>query len=1061
MKYSTFLRRELLLGGMCILPMVSLFVPMEIQASNKFPSAYSNTYTLVNVTGKVLDENGKPIPGATVMIKGTKTGVKTDNQGEFRINVPPEQSVLVITYVGYEAQEVDVRGRQNISITMKPGAAIEEVVVSVGYGTRKSSEVVGSIASIKGEELMDIPAPNLAGAMRNRIAGVGVSQVSGRPGSGISLNIRNSATSSTASGVGVTAEPLYIVDGIIVDKEAFDNIDASMVEDISFLKDAAAAIYGASGAKGVVLVTTKRGKAGKPSITYNGYVGTSDAAQRPEMLTAYQHAVLMNETNSINNTASSSFFSPEDLALIQGLNYKSWFDEMWQASLTQRHNLSISGGSEKITFFAGGSYQNENANYAGMKFDKYSFRSGLTADFGKGLRADVNFNVDHNIRLAQHNLTENDATYFESIISIPQWVPMKIDDMYVNYNGKNPMATVESGYYNNRKSKAYRINASLTYTPEFIKGITARFQISQGSGSTNSRTYNPPYNLYNFERTGNNNELFTNVLNPETPSFGYPTVQNSRLTPGLGEDNSYQGFLTLQYANTFGKHGISALAGGEQSERNSDMLSVYWNNQLIPGGEDWWAFDSNTLTRNNINRFESAKRSFFGRFSYDFDKKYFIEGVARWDASSNFATGNRWGFSPSIGASWIASRENFFESLSSYITFLKFKVNWGITGDDRVDQRLWQERYLIDTSNGYLYGNSNGNALNPGRTPNIGITWEKKRTINFGVEMTLFNTLDINAEFFQNRGYDVFDMGGNDILPLYAGYLAPIINYQERFNWGSEFTVGYRTKFGQDVNFNASVNFGYGNSLISRALYAPGKILELNIEDNLTTAFGTDPRKYNSGNFGLISNGMFRTQEEVDAFMAQHPNYRTYNAIPQPGWLSYEDTNGDGVINDWDKTTMYENNNPFISTGINLGVGYKAFNLSTNIFAQFGGRVFYDSRARIAPSMTRNILSIWEDRWTPANTNGWLPRFDDPSLTRNSTFWAVDGTTIRVNNLTLSYRLPSSIANRVGLANARILATGNNLWTLVNPLKYKDPYTSSAYDYPILRTISVGLSLNL
>lgn len=1027
----------------------------ENKASNRF----------VNITGIIKDIKGEPLIGVVVRIKGSKTATTTDVNGVFRLNLPTGNETLVFSYLGYTSKEVAVAGRTNLNVTLEESSSIMDEVVVTGYGEKKRSEIVGSVATVTGEELMDIPAPNIAGAMRNRVAGVGVNQVSGRPGAGITLNVRGASANDLAAQLGATSEPLYVVDGIIVTREAFDNIDASMIEGMSILKDAAAAIYGAAGAKGVLLVTTKRGKVGKPSISYNGYLGVSDAATTPEMLSGVEHARLLNETYFVKNDPFSNFFTPADLDYIQSLNYKSWYEEMWKPSTTQRHNISISGGSDKITFFAGGSYQNENANYAGMNFDKYSFRSGAVATITKGLKADVNFNVDQNVRNAQHNITESDAGFFETIISVPAWVPISVDGKFLNFNGNNPLALLNSGYYDTRKYRGYRINASLSYQPEFLKGLTAKFQISQGSNNTNSRQYRPPFSTFNFGRIGNNSQLYSEQLqNPNVGSqiFQNTTIANSRVTPSLSEANSYQGFFTLQYAKTIGKHSVNLTLGGEQSQSNNETVSVFWTNQLIPGGEEWWAFDNNTLTRNNMTRGESSKRSFFGRFSYDIDKKYLIEGVMRADASSNFALGNRWGYSPSIGLGWIVSKEDFFRDNLPFVNFLKLKVNYGITGDDRIETRLWQERYLIDTSNGYLYGENNGNSLNPGVVPNPNITWEKKRTFNAGIEMSMLNNkIDFGFEVFQNYGYDAFDRGANNLYPLYAGFTAPIVNNREVYNWGTEFTIGYKAKIGKDVNLSAGMNFSYGNSVVTRTIIAPGNLIN-NTPPDWVISLGTDPRMYNANNIGLINRGMFRTQEEVDAFMAENPNYRLYNNIPQPGWLYFEDTNNDGIINDFDMVPLNRNTNPIFSSGISLNMGYKSFNLSSNIFARIGGKLFYDGRARIAPSPTRNVLSIWQDRWSPDNPmQGRLPRFDDPSLTRNSDFWQVDGTTIRVNNLTLSYKVPAKLATKLGLSSARVLATGNNLWTIVNPLPYKDPYTSSAYDYPILRTISLGLSVNL
>ncbi len=1020
------------------------------------------------ITGKVTDSLGTPMPGVNVALRGVPSNVTTTVDGLYTIQVRSNSDVLVFTHIGFIRKQVPVGSQARIDVSLSEEQnVLSEVLVTVGYTTKKRSEVLGSVATVTGQELLDIPAPNIAASLRGRVAGLGVDQASGRPGSTVTLNIRNSQASPTAAQAGVTDEPLYIIDNITVTRDAFNALDASQVENITFLKDASAAIYGAAGAKGVVLVTTKRGKVGKPTLTYNGYYGVSDAARVPKMLSGYDHALLLNDGYRLSGAqaASSSLFLPEDLEYIKNLNYKSWYDEMWKPAVTQRHNVSIAGGSDRITFFTGGSYQNENANYPGMKNDKFSFRSGLVATLLEGLKADIAFNVDWNIRDAQHDLTDTDTEFFRRLITIPQWVPISINGQYVNYtqtgSNINPAALVESGYYNRQRSKAYRINANLTYQPKFVKGLTARFQISQGSGSTNSRQYKPGYFTYNFARFGNNQALLSDQLTTTNGAFQNVNSGSQIVNPSLSENNSYQGFLTLQYGRTFGKHTFNALAGGEQTRSNSEILSVNFANQLIPGGEEYWAFDASTLRVQSVGRTQAVKRSYFGRFGYDFDKKYLIEGVIRADASSNFAPENRWGIFPSIGLGWVVSNEEFMKKFN-FINFLKLKANVGLTGEDRVNDRLWIDRYQIDVSNGYLYGSSNQNSLNPGVIPNRDITWEKKRTINVGIETSMLNNkLDLTIEGFKNYNYDGFDRGANQLYPLYAGFGAPIINYRETYNWGTEFSIGYRAKVGKDWNIQTNVNFSFGNSVNDRIIYTPGNLIN-NTPPNWQTSFGTDPRKYNSSNIGLKTLGMFRTQADVDAFMAQNPNYRSYNLIPQPGWLYYEDTNGDGVVNDNDMVPLYNRSTSIFAPGITLGVTYKNFNLNTNISARFGGKVFYDSQARAIPANNINVLDIWKDRWTIDNPlEGKYPRFDDPSINKNSDFWAVDGTMVRINNMTLSYKAPLSLVRKLGLSGARILLTGNNLWTLVNPLKYKDPYTSNTYDYPVLRTISAGLSVSL
>ncbi|WP_207492332.1 SusC/RagA family TonB-linked outer membrane protein [Aridibaculum aurantiacum] len=1019
------------------------------------------------VTGTIVnDETREPLVGVTVGIKGTTRSTTTVENGKYSIMVSGNESVIKFTYVGFLYQEVTVGSRNVIDIALvKENKQLDDVVV-IGYGSQKRIQNNGAIATIKAAEIEDIPAPNIAGALRGRIAGLGVNTASGRPGAGITLNVRNSTRSETAATVGATDEPLYVIDGIIVQRQEFDNLDPSMVEDLTVLKDASAAIYGAAGAKGVILVTTKRGKAGKPRLSYNGYVGHTDATRKPDMLSAYEHAVLLNDGYRIGNAPANLFFSPADLEYIKGLNYKTWFEELWQASTTQRHNLSVSGGSDRITFFVGGAYQNENGNYAGQKQDKYTFRSGVNTTITPALKADISFNVDSRIRTSQNSLADDrDQGFLESIIQTPGWVPVSIDGMPVSFNGASthPLGSIGSGFYSNSKSRSYRINSSLTYQPTgFLKGFTARVQFSQTAGNTNSAEYRPNYRVYNFQRMGNNNQLYSNKLDTVRPYFDAVAPANVHYTPRLGENTGYQGFLTLQYDKTLGKHIFGAIVGAEQTVSRSEDMGVRWINQQLVGIDDYWAFDQSVISITNRGISESRKRSGFARMNYNFDNKYFIDGVTRLDASSNFAAGKVWGVFPSVGLGWVVSREKFFKNNIPQVNYLKLRVNYGLTGDDRIEPLLWKERYRVDLS-GYLYNESMQAGLNPVRIPNPNLTWEKKRTLNFGIDMTMFNNkLNIGVDFFQNYIYDAFDKGNDQNFPMFAGFAAPIINYQERHAWGSEFTIGYRSRVGKDLNINTSINFGFANSVTDRMFYNRFQLFE-NSPPDWQVQMGTDPRKYNSSNFGLKTLGMFRTQDEVDAFLAQYPNYTIDGKVPQPGWLYFEDTNGDGRITERDMVAMFDRTDPWFSSGINIGIAYKSLSLSTNLVARFGGKQFYGSKDRERPEPTQNVPGFWRDRWTPENPGGKFPRHDDASIVRqwNSDFWAFDATTIRVNNMTLSYRIPTSILNRFGFSDARILATGNNLWIIKSPLKLRDPYSNSILDYPTLRTISLGLSLGL
>ncbi len=1012
-----------------------------------------------SITGSVFDEaSDEPVAGVTIRVKGGPQSAVTDANGSFTLNVPTSGGTLEYSHVGYEIGTTGIPAEGPIVIRAKKLDVSMDDVVVIGYGTAKRSGLTGAVATIKGQEIQDVPAPNIAGALRGRIAGLGVSQASGRPGASITLNIRNAAASEQARLLGVTSEPLYIIDGITVTKDAFDNIDPSMVEDITVLKDAgAAAIYGASGANGVVLLTTKRGRAGKPRFSYNGYMGVSDATRLPEMMSAYEQALMLNDGYKIGNASSNQYFSDSVLNYLKTMPNETWLDQLWKSSMMHRHNLSMSGGSENISYFVGGSYQNENGNYASIKQDKFGFRAGIVATIVKGLKADVNFNVDHRIRYSGNPTANEDQQFIEAMAQIPLWIPFQMDGKYLNVGGSNPLGAIESGYYRENKTAGYRINTAISYDfSGALNGLTARFQISQASDNSSTTTYRPPYTVYNYSGIGPGSVVPTA---PTVPVIVNAT-NNSLYEPGLSRANSYQGFFTLQYKKTIATdHNLTVLLGAEQSKSNSESVGVRWINQILPGLDDYWAFDQSTITPSRAIGM-GVKRSFFGRLNYDYMGKYSLEAVTRADASSNFALGKVWGVFPSVGLGWVVSREDFFKDNIEFINYLKVRASYGIVGNSSIDAWLWKERYRVDVS-GYLYNNTLQGGLNPERIPNPDISWESKRTFNAGIELAMWrDKITLGFDVFQNRGYDMFDKGANESFPAFAGFEAPVVNYMERYNWGTEFTIGYRANLAKDLRLNVSTNFGFGNSVTTRMLYNPFKLFETSPPD-WQVGFGTDPRMYNSGNWGYRTLGVFRTQEQLDDFMAKNPNYLINNVSPQLGWMYFEDVNGDGVITERDKVPLFKRTDAAFGLSTQLGITYKSIQVRVNIAGRFGGKEFIDSKAREAAGTNSNLPAFMNDRWTPENPNGKYPRFDSQFFNQDSDFWAVDGTMIRVNDMTISYSLPKTWMSGIGMSDASLLLTGNNLWVLKNPLPYKDPYQSYIFDYPTIRTISVGLRLGL
>jgi TonB-linked SusC/RagA family outer membrane protein len=1045
------------------------------------------------ITGKIIDNETKtPLEGVTIRVKNTQTATTSNATGDFSIKVPSAESVLVFSYVGFLEFETRTGTSSVLSIPLfKVENKMEDVIV-VGYGTRKRVNVQGAVSTIKAAEIEDISVANLPSALVNRVPGVAVNFSSGKPGSTTTLNLRNATTAPASfpgNAGGVTSQPLIVIDGIIsnpaqwaqsANADFFENLDASQIEDITFLKDASAAIYGAAGAKGVVLITTKRGKAGKPRISYSGYFGVSTPTINPKTLTAYEHAKFLNDGFELTGSAFNTRFSQADLDSLKGVEDKSWYDYFWKDGKVQRHTLTVSGGTDKITFFAGGSYYNEKGNYGIIENSKYSLRAGMNAKIVDGFTADITFATDFNQEESNNHSsasTETDDATIRPLYLTPKWVPVTIGDKLVGFQGANNsspqnqnwnfLGVHRSGSYRDSKSQGLAVNASFEWKPKIVKGLTARIQFGQNNRNAIAKGYFASYNVANLQRRGQNSLLYSDQL-VATPGAS-PTVRianNDQIQEGTTISTNYQLFGTLSYGRKIRSHDFDVMVGFDQSESEGRNVLLAKNTQIVTGVDEFWAFSNDPTALGSINEvvrptqaFVTAKRSFITRASYSFQSKYFFEFIGRADASVNFLPEERWGFFPSVGLGWKISDENFFKNIT-FINSLKLRATYGLVGEDRLGARLWQSRFSQTT--GILFGNTATSGLDPSIYPNPLITWEKARTLNVGFDATILKgKINITAEFYQRYTYDGYDTYSATVFPPTAGIPPPVVNYLQQLSWGSEFAIGYRTRFGKDWGFNVDANFAFTNSQLTQSYYNESLLGQFG-NDQLGILVGRDPRTYNSNNVGYIAKGILRTQSEVDAILAKNPNYLIGGVKPQVGFMDFEDINGDGQITEaGDATLMFDKTTPVVGFGFTIGATYKTFRLSTNINLSVGGKRFYDSDARLAPTTVRNAPKFWADHWSPENPNGKFPRADAPLATANSTFWAVNGTQSRINNMVLSYQLPKNISGKLGIPDLRFMVTGTNLWNLANPLKYKDPYTSNFGFYPTLRTISFGVNASL
>ena len=1032
------------------------------------------------VTGKVTDPDTKaPLPNVTVRVKNTNTATQTNDAGEFSIKVPSADATLIFSLVSYGVIERKVSaGLSNITLS-KFDNKLEDVIV-VGYGTKKRLNIQGAVANVKASEIEDLPVANLGSALINRVPGVSVSYSSGKPGSTTDINIRNSIT--FAGSLAGTTQPLYVIDGIIMNPtpwsqspnpDFFENLDASQIEDITFLKDASAAIYGAAGAKGVVLITTKKGKIGKPKLSYTGYVGISTEAVKTKTMSAYEHAKMLNDGYELNNTAMSSRFLPADLARLQAMPDRSWYDELWESGKVNRHTLNVSGGSERVTFFAGGSYYNEKGNYGGIKVDKYNVRAGIDAKIIDGLTANLSFASDfnHEERATLKGADpETDNLSIRALYLTPKWVPLQIKGRPTWFNGPNPpgnwsiLSLFNSGNYTKNNNQGLSTNFSLEYKPNFLKGLTAKIQYGRNARTSFDKQYYPPYFVADFVRNGNNGLLYSDSTRPALTRI----TNNDQLSEGTTTSNSYQLITTLSYGKKLGNHDFSVLVGMDQGEAEGRNVFLTKVTQLVANVDEFWAFSNDVTAAASITDIirnpqgtQFRKRSFISRADYSFKNRYFIEFIGRADASSNFAPEHRWGFFPTVGLGWKISDESFFRDNINFVNSLKLRATYGLVGEDRVANKTYVNRFTQTT--GVLFGGVFTNGLDPNLFPNPDATWEKARTFNVGFDASLLRgKINITADFYQRYTYDAFNQLDPTVLPATVGIPSnnAVKNFGRALAWGSEFSIGYRTHFGADWGFNADINFGWSNSQILQQFYSPTNF-GLYGSNGLSNIIGKDPRTYNGNNYGYIATGILRTQAEVDALLAKNPTYSIGGAKPQVGFMNFEDINLDGKIDDNDVTLMFDKTTPFLSGGLTLGATYKEFKFQTNLNFSFGGKRFYDTEAKKVPTTTQNAPAFWNDHWTPTNPDAKYPRADAPLAREHSTFWAVSGTQSRINNMVLSYSLPSRLVQKYKIPSARIMLTGTNLWSIVNPLDYKDPYTRDFANYPTLRTISLGLNISL
>jgi TonB-linked SusC/RagA family outer membrane protein len=890
------------------------------------------------VTGIIVGEDEKPIIGATVKVSGTNAGTITDVDGRFTLSVPVNGK-LDVSYLGYISQTVS--NLKDPRIVLKEDVMKLDEVVVVGYGTQKKAHLTGSVASVATSDISDLSVTSLSSALGGQINGVSVNESGNRPGDAASIVIRNSnlTVSSPSSSSGLLV-PLYVIDGFVYTPEAgqsaFNNLDPSMIESMSVLKDAAAAIYGARSAQGVVLVKTKRGQVGKPKISYSGQFGYTDEFYRSKMMDSYNFGTIWNGIRAADPTSpydkKNDLFQADELNAMKSLNY-DLLDKYWSFGMTQKHSVNISGGTDNATYFAGMSYVTQDGNLGKIDYSRWNYNAGVDTKINKWTKASLKVSGDYgnttkaNVKVGGSNADKDYVT----LLTRPRYIPESVNGLPIAAYGVTNGRVEQSQEYNynvvenlgnfvKNMPQNMVINASLEYDfgwSNILRGLKLQGTYSKSISTTKDNEYGSDYSLYKFSdgaRGGSGSHLYTDTEGYAMNFNGMTTVPVSNgnyLKRNTSRTDSYQLNFIATYARKIGKHDISALFTIEKAENESEYV---WGN--VTGPYTFTNYQSNGAGGNQTTAFsrsEGGVLSYVGRLNYAYSNKYLAEFLIRSDASTKFAPENYWGVFPSLSVGWIVSEESWFKKYVPFIDFLKIRGSYGLLGRDNVAAWAWAQFYGSETVKGPIFGtdpnlNAGAHFQIPSAVPNRNSHWDKSYKSNLGLDLAFLNNrLSVTLDGYYDKNREVF-MAITDApnYPSTVGAVASASNYGSIDNYGIEVSLGWRDKIGKDFKYTVKLSTGYSDNKI---LKAPWKDLASRELDDIVPNERAD-----RGLWGYQSIGMFRSYQEIAEYFAEN-KIVTYMGKTQadvhPGMLIYNNIRGSRKADG----TYYAINDPADPTG--------------------------------------------------------------------------------------------------------------------------------------------------
>ena len=990
------------------------------------------------ITGTVVDNTGEPVIGANVVVKGTTLGSITDMDGKFIIEDVPSNGTLQISYIGYKSIEMPIGSQSDFKITLQEDSERLDDVVVVGYGVQKKVTVTGSVASLKGEELKASPTTNLTNGMVGRMPGVIGFQNSDEPGGG-GTTIRIRGTNSLGS-----KDPLVVIDGVPGRAGGLDRINPSEIESISVLKDASAAIYGSRAANGVILVTTKRGKEGKPTISYSGNMGFSTPTRLPEMCNAFEYATLLNEINT--NAGGNPVYTQEDLDLFRngqdpwGHPSTNWFDEaIKNVSPIYRHDVSVSGGSDKFKFYVNMAANGEDGIYknSANRYDQYSIRANIDATINKYI--DISYGTIGRMEIRKYP-TRSATDIFSSLVrskpTQPGYWPTGEPGPDIEY-GDNPVVTgTDATGYDNQKDYYVQNTLKVNIKVPGVEGLTVQGSASFDKYFKMRKYFRIPWTLYSWDG------------NPEhklTPGSKGPA------TPELTEQHTDQTFwmtnAVVSYDKTIGEHTFGITAGIEAEYRKQAYLSAFRKYFLSDQIDDMNAGGTAEMN-NGGNTWEEARLNYFGRMSYNFKERYIAEFVWRADGSFRFPSNKRYGFFPGVSVAWRASEEPWWKDNVRFIDYFKLRGSISQTGNDALldtDGNLDRSIQYLNTYKfgaDYLFGTTYNKTLEPSRTPNPDITWEVGTTYNLGLDFKFMqNRLSWESDIFYHKRTNML-IYRNASLPETSGITLPRENLGEMCNRGFESLLSWNDRVSK-VDYGASLN----------VTYAKNKILYWDETPGVPEYQQSTGRPVNTSLY-YVYDGVFYDQADVDATKAKWPGAR-------PGDIKFKDINGDGKIDANDRVRSTKNTEPRFVAGLTLNAAWNNFDVMLLFQGAFGGETYiWRERAGEAGNFYR---TTFENRWTVENPSHKHPRIynreNEYWVSNQNTYYLYNTDYVRLKNVELGYTFNFPSVQKAGISNLRVFVNATNLFT-IDGVKVQDPEaTDTGRQYPQRRVMNFGASI--